>query len=634
VLANRAGSLENIGEMVLPKRVSATEIARLMARRLGQISAEDRAILRLAALIGRQIDMPLLAAATGQSSLEIGNWVLRCHEASILEVQDLTWFFAQDRLREAVLADTDFTAKRLLHQQIAGALEGLPEVQADLANRAAVLVHHWHLAGNKHKEAEYAALAGEAAANRYANDEAVTFLKRALTINPEILPAMARLGEIQQLMGTWEAAEASFRQGITLAEIQEDAAMQARFAFGLGALDWQRSNFEAALIWLQKAQNGYSLLADSRGLLQVYTVLIYIAVDRADFAQAEAYYAQANQLAISLNDQASAAEMASLLGIIYLDSGRYDKALPALNLWQQLAARLGDKFGLRRACANLAIVYTSRDDLKGALNASVEVVRIANELGDLQYIGRSALMYGAVFAQAGAVETAARWLLYGAQVSIQIGDLKGLGMAIIPFAHMLVIDNQADLAIRVYRQALALCKHTQIYYYWYEALAGIALAYTEQGEAKRALDFCRQSQSMIAARKGRPEIARDMQCLEIYLAHECGEYETSEAKARYADLLKTLTEPRDLTAVHFYLWQITGNLDDGRLAAKNYNRLYQQTHRMLYAKRHLQINGTLPPPIPPLASPSHLPNSEVPIERLIEATLRQVDQAIEDLPAG
>jgi serine/threonine protein kinase/tetratricopeptide (TPR) repeat protein len=176
-LAEDAGALHRVGSEPMPATVAAGGMHLIVRRRLDQVPREDRALLEAAAVVGRQIDPALLRRLDPGVDLEA--WFEACADVAVLEVDETSYRFAHDKLREGLLAALSPDACRALHRRIAEAIEA--EYPDDPGHTAA-LAHHWTVAGDTVKEARYSALAGEQALQSSAYREAAAYFERAIAL--------------------------------------------------------------------------------------------------------------------------------------------------------------------------------------------------------------------------------------------------------------------------------------------------------------------------------------------------------------------------------------------------------------------------------------------------------------------
>lgn len=145
-------------------------------------------VAQIGAVIGREFRRDVLVAATGMPDRLIGSILHRMAESGLLARSD-----AADgesyAFRHALLADAAYdtllrSRRRELHAQVARALEGsFSEIGADYPE---VLAHHCALAGMAGEAIRYRCRAGELAARRFANAEALEHYRHALDLLPEL----------------------------------------------------------------------------------------------------------------------------------------------------------------------------------------------------------------------------------------------------------------------------------------------------------------------------------------------------------------------------------------------------------------------------------------------------------------
>jgi len=173
-LADQSGGFERIGHMPLPEKIFAGGIDGLIRQRLRSVSGEARQVLRVAAIMGRQLEPKLLQGLAAVSDLNA--CLDKCVDAAILERSGDRLRFRHDKLREGVLTSLSAAERASLHARVVGELE--KRYPGD-RQRFAALAYHSGQAGLPEKEARYAALAGEDALMNGAVREAIELLERA-----------------------------------------------------------------------------------------------------------------------------------------------------------------------------------------------------------------------------------------------------------------------------------------------------------------------------------------------------------------------------------------------------------------------------------------------------------------------
>jgi eukaryotic-like serine/threonine-protein kinase len=290
-LAEQAGRLDQVATMSLPAEVSAKGINEIIRRRVERVPAEDRPLLRVAAIYGRRQDTALLQKFAG--TRDLNDWLLDNQAAAVLEVQDNLWQFSHDKLRDGVLADVPESERAGLHREIAEAMEALN------SKDNAALAYHWGKAGNVAKEASYRALVGKAALQSGAYDTAKTNLLRALELQPPTPESLKQWVNLKSM-----AADAHLGLG-------ERTAAQKLYRECLEA--YQTSNYK----W---------------GIAAALNDLGYLAFEIRDFTMAEEHFHTGLQTAFGI--RAWTVALGSVTGIasLFVERGELARAAELVTL--------------------------------------------------------------------------------------------------------------------------------------------------------------------------------------------------------------------------------------------------------------------------------------------------------------
>jgi hypothetical protein len=407
-LAEEAGGLASVGQGALPNHVLTGGIRAVLQRRLDRVPEPARPLLLLAAVAGRQIDAPVLRIIEPR----LDEWLQTCADAAVLEVSEMRWRFAHDKLREALLRELAPEPRRSLHHRIARALE---EAYPDAGARAAELAYHFGEAGEVRAAARYGAIAGEQALRQGALAEAAALLQQAITRTPEDTPAVewARaqrlygqalfgLGRMQDCAQTCEEVMARFSTGpLRAPQIGRRSALLALVARHALQQVWtlplprpaDRAEHELLSEVLQTtvmAGEIYAYLGRATDLLQCILGGMQLARALGDThrealttavaafllsltplrALAPRYLAQAEALALASTDRHAAAQYFRIGGLVHLFAARWHKSdeflSRAAELWRALGNDLMQMFSL----GQIATVCT----LTGELERAVETL--------------------------------------------------------------------------------------------------------------------------------------------------------------------------------------------------------------------------------------------------------------------
>ena len=183
-LADVAGGLDRITGTAFPAKVLSGGMLEAVRRRLAFVAEDDRALLRIAAVAGRDLNLALLRVVSDDAPLD--PWLARCADAAVLEVADDRWRFAHDKLRDALFDALSDDERRRLHRRVAEAIE---QVQGTTPATIPLLAHHWSAARDTERAVHCLGLAADLALARGAPREALALGAEAVSLLGVDLPA-------------------------------------------------------------------------------------------------------------------------------------------------------------------------------------------------------------------------------------------------------------------------------------------------------------------------------------------------------------------------------------------------------------------------------------------------------------
>lgn len=201
----------------LPPRVQA-----VLATRLATLSREARELAGLAAAIGREFDLPVLAAASVMPDSALVTKLDELCERRIIHEHGLTAYdFTHDKLREAAYRSLSAARRRLLHQRIAQALMTVyPDAPDALCGQ---LASHFELGGEYAQAALHYQSAAQVAQRVYAHADAIRYDRHALALiagpaapSPELAASLyEHLGDTLHFTGQYDEARTALQHAVT-----------------------------------------------------------------------------------------------------------------------------------------------------------------------------------------------------------------------------------------------------------------------------------------------------------------------------------------------------------------------------------------------------------------------------------
>ena len=526
-LAEEAGQLDKIGNMTLPTGVFTAGMQRLLQRRLQKVSATDQGLLHLAAISGRQLDLPVLQRLAPYEDVE--DWIQRTAETAVLTVRDNQWRFAHDKLREGVLDTLTEVEAVDLHAQVAQAIE---QVYPDDINQAAILVHHWHKAGNQAKERQYAQLAGEHAQQRYANNEAIEYLTRALFLTPltdtanrcalllareqtfhllgdreaqaEDLVTLAVLAEeghldieqrvminLQQAayyeaISDYPAVIIAAEKGIKQAQVINSVELQAIGNRLLGQAYWYLGKPALALAQARRASNLVQGTALHREIVNSLRDIGYYHAFLNQFEESVDYSTRALDLSHEIGDKVAESEVLNNLGIAHSLQGKYSQAAAYYKRCIQVSREINNRRHEAYATGNLGLDLIKQgayDKSQEYLEATLSITR---EVNDRSNEGTHLSNLSLLMRCRGQYENAVSIAQEAIELARETGELLTQGTALTNLGNALTLLGNLTEAELAHTHALTLYRKLDTGSVVTEPLAGLGRLALWQGNLDQA----------------------------------------------------------------------------------------------------------------------------------------------------
>lgn len=386
-LAEETGGLNAIGHMDLPQRVLAGGIQSIVERRLGRIPAEARELLRVAALIGRRLELDLLKHLSRATDMTA--WLAQCSNGAVITVYDGKWSFAHEKLREGLIASLAADERRTLHHRIA---EGIQLLRAqELDEYSALIADHYEQAGDEQKATRWHYRAGIAAERTYIYTSALIHYKKALDymqrhsdvlLPEEQIRLYGGLGLVYNRRADYENAREMYHTMQSLAENHQDKESQAQAWRGIAYTYMYEGNFQQAISCAQQCIT-FGQEADAPHLInEGLSIQGWSNLFLGELDSALKYGEEALDIAHKIDNRARMADNLNLLGAVRSSLGRLSDGESSFKQAFQIAEHLGDRVLATTVVNNLGYVASMRGDYVSAVSSFRTALSFAREAGD------------------------------------------------------------------------------------------------------------------------------------------------------------------------------------------------------------------------------------------------------------
>ncbi len=553
-LAEEVPQLGDVAAMTLPASVMAGGITQIVQRRLNRVAAGDMALLKLAAVAGRELDLAVLRALAPDADLDA--WLTATTNAAVLDVRGARAFFAHDRLREALLAQLEAGERAALHRQVASAIES---AHAGEAAFFGVLAEHWQIAGDMPKTIRYACLAGEQAYRLGDYPEVLRLGSLAMEClafvgdDPEAslrASALALLGKAYIGVSQFAQARLCFQESLEAARALNDRVGEMEALHGLGEAAYRQGEFTTALAHFAKSLALARETGSQRSLVASLNRMGVVTRHQGQgrHAAARVYLEESLEVALAIGDRYGVATNLNSLGVLSMYEGNYAQARQHYEDSLAIRRAIGDREGIAMSLLNLGDVNVNVGDFPTAQRYLQESLERYREIGDLDGASDCLNCLGRAAVDRGQYAEARSSYEESLAIRRQINDRVGVGTCLTGLGKTATRQGNFALAQACLDEALALFREIDHQY-------GVAISLLLAGELARcrrddaaALACLENSLALYRQLNDRPGIAAallvlgDMAYDQSRLADARAHYETSLALFREIKAPPTIVE--------------------------------------------------------------------------------------------
>jgi tetratricopeptide (TPR) repeat protein len=434
-------------------------IADVLNRRLARLSGEEREILEMAAVEGEVFHTDVLEAGTGVARVTLLKRLRGLGQRhQLIAAVEEGHRFSHGLIREVLLDGIPAELKREYHAVVAGTLLNGYADRDDWAGR---IGHHLFEGGRFAEAVAYLTRAGLEARRLFLAERALGFLDQALG-------ALDRAGldgaERQRIArarcetlldsGRPEAARAAALAERERAMADGDDGARALATTWLGEAALSQGDHGAADAWLAEALELATARQDWALAARAERKLGELLVRRGDYEAAFERLESARQACQRLGDASGVAHVRLDAGEVLVRQGRYDRAREFFDEAGEQLTAAGERPGQVRALNWLGSVDFQRGDTAAALDTFMKARALAREIGHLQESARLEANIANVHLVRGELDTADRSYREALLRFREIGDQRGAAQVVMALGNVATLRGRYVEAAAHYRTAL------------------------------------------------------------------------------------------------------------------------------------------------------------------------------------
>ena len=501
-LAEEAGSLNSVGRETLPQHLFTGGMQQVIWRRLNRVPPSAHGLLKLAAVIGRELDLALLRRALSNGvygpahlhGLDLEEWLTTCANRAVFEAHEGGWRFAHDKLREALLDTLKPEEVEAYHHEAAEAIEA---VYTDALDRYALaLVEHWRSAGDPQKEGHYLLIAGMRVYEQGIYPQMRDLYARALEIhayedeaNPITSQGWIRyqLGHALHSMGEYDAAREHQRISLALYESIGDRKGIADAISGLGESDMRQGLLDEAEAKFRQSQAIRMELGLAREIAYDYMNLGVIETERSRWQEAHDLFRLCLEWMERGGSERDISRALNNYGAILDQLGDKEQARQYLQRSLEIRERLHDLQGIAYSLGNLAALEFELENYGEARELFEKALRLARQIADRLAIASHQGSLGDVFFKLHDFDQARNYYQQALDLRRAIEDRNGVIGSTRQLGDVARETGSYADALALYQEALALCADYKLEANIVPTLQEVAQLLMAQGRSRPAL---------------------------------------------------------------------------------------------------------------------------------------------------
>lgn len=377
------------------------DVRSILIARIDSLLQAVKQVVLTAAILGREFEMQVLTEML-RADTHLSEKVYQAEQAAIWRpLSELRYLFRHALLRDAAYEMQLRSQRRSLHELAAEAIEQFH--QTNLTSHYVDLAYHCDQAGLPMSAVSWYQLAGESAAEQFANEEAISHFSRALELVPadaldqrftllcsrervynysgqrdeqkqdidalvqltealgpaearKLIEVKLREANFAELMADYEMMKQKSEEVIQLAEAGDYPRLAADGYHHLGAALWPLQNYQATVMNLQKGLAIARSEGDTYVEADILNTLGTYAQKHGDSKASVAYHQESRDLFWKLSHLSKYSAATNNLGIALMNLGEVMQAQRYYQEAYEIYRQIGNRPYISVTMGNLGII--------------------------------------------------------------------------------------------------------------------------------------------------------------------------------------------------------------------------------------------------------------------------------------
>jgi len=342
--------------------------------------------------------------------------------------------------------------------------ELLEEISSKEVEDSVFEIAHHYLEGEEFEKAyQYALLSAEKMEQRFANDEVLRYLEKAIE-------AALKLSDRQK---------AEKKQAMALMK-------RADFCKRVGELNQAEKDY-LAILKLTESSSDMKILAKTyNDLGETYRL-------KHDYKKGIRYLKKAMHIHQKLDDPLQLADTLSYMGLLYWTDSQYNEALDCFQKALKIDQKLGNKSSLASTLNNMGLVFWSQQQYSQALKYFTDSLSVYRDLKNKEWIARSLNNIGATHFYLGEYHQAIDHYLESLKLNEKIKNKKEMTFNLENLGDAYGKTGDYENALKYCQQGLKLVSEIDFTERAGYILEELGITYFELGHYQKAFEYFDQA---------------------------------------------------------------------------------------------------------------------------------------------
>ncbi len=447
-------------------------IQNIILANLSEMSDEERRLLEVASVIGREFNLTILSAILEMGRDEVNDLLRLPVHMNLISLKsaytssgvvEKEFVFNQDMEREVIYDSILNKEKKELHKKIAEFLE--EKYARELEEYYEILFTHFHKAGQIKKAAEYSFKTAIKNKVNFNFTSSLEYYDRFLQlvkeeddeqINAKILEAYRDMGYIKLIMADYELSMLYLNRALKKAKLYDDIYS---IRLMIAAVYKEQDMYDDALKILDDIQLKINKENTLYGkLLQMKCSILRILGSTEALTLAQ----KSEKLLIRMKDYENLAETMNQAGIIYYIRGDISNALFYLDKSYKYAEKVNNLAIMAKVSGNMGVFYHSTGMISKAQDFFARSISISKKISDQQGCVAGSINLGILYMDKGLFNEAEALFNKALESAREISSKLNESISITNIGDILYERGHFDQAISHYNKSLEIAREINV----------------------------------------------------------------------------------------------------------------------------------------------------------------------------